>query len=238
MKKMRGMLGRGKVTVLAVVVALVLVSAPAVFAHGGYRGLFHLGHNNYSKTVSTLIKQGPGPALRLLVGPGQPPMMLNSSARVANLNADKLDGLDSGAFGMKLIKSGMQFTDECSAVNAWNECVRVQVTVPAGKTYEALITAEATFYEYASGENRVLFCPSARKTTDTGANCTGEERGLLLKNDEMESVSDTTVRTLTEGTWIISSAVKPSDPLDPRSGFHQGKAQTVVLIRDASTPLP
>ncbi len=78
---------------LAVILALVFGVASTVSAHTGNKGFFHLGHKNVSKAVSTLVKQGPGPALSLMVQSGQPPLKVNSSGKVANLNADRLDGL-------------------------------------------------------------------------------------------------------------------------------------------------
>jgi hypothetical protein len=237
---------------LAVILALMFGVGSMAFAANGQSWI--LGQPNVATAITSLGGAGGvnGPmvritnndadandtALDLRVQAGEAPMRVNSATKVASLNADRLDGLDSGAFGLKLVKSDMQGTHLCDTVDTWNECAQIQVTVPPGKTYEALITAEATFYEFASGENRVLFCPSARKTTDAGANCTDEQRGLLLKNDEMESTSDTTVRTLTAGTWVISSAVNPSDPLDFRNGFDHARVQTTALIRDASALAP
>jgi len=58
---------------------------------------FLLGRNNPADAVSRLIKDGAGPALELRVGSG-PPLKVDSAARVANLNADKVDGKDSTAF--------------------------------------------------------------------------------------------------------------------------------------------
>ena len=73
--------------------------ASTSFAHKGNKGFFHLGHRNVSKAVSTLVKKGAGPALNLKVGSG-PPMAVNSSEKVANLNADKIDTLDSTEIGI------------------------------------------------------------------------------------------------------------------------------------------
>lgn len=78
----------------AVVLAAILTTT-ALAANGKP---FLLGRNNAASAVSTLVKQGPGPALRLLVRSGQPPMVVNSQVKVPNLNADKIDGRDSGAF--------------------------------------------------------------------------------------------------------------------------------------------
>jgi hypothetical protein len=58
---------------------------------------FLLGRRNVAETVSALAKRGVGPALRLLVDSG-PPLEVNSQGKVANLNADKVDGKDADAF--------------------------------------------------------------------------------------------------------------------------------------------
>ncbi len=52
---------------------------------------------NLTGPVLRLTNQGAGPALELRVQ-GGPPLRVNSEAVVANLNADKLDGLDSTQF--------------------------------------------------------------------------------------------------------------------------------------------
>jgi hypothetical protein len=78
---------------LAVILALVLGVASTAFGSNGQA--FLLGRSNVATTVSTLINQGPGPALSLQVAPGSPqspPLAVNSSTKVTNLNADQLDG--------------------------------------------------------------------------------------------------------------------------------------------------
>ena len=82
---------------LAVILALLFGVASTAFAHRGDKGFFHIGHRNVTSKVSTLIKRGAGPALNLRVRSG-PPMAVNSSSKVARLNADKLDNLDQSAF--------------------------------------------------------------------------------------------------------------------------------------------
>jgi hypothetical protein len=80
---------------ITVVLALVLVAAGAAFGANG--DFFKVGRSNLASAVSVLDKSGAGPALRLLVDSGAP-MAVNSSARVANLNADQLDGKNQSAF--------------------------------------------------------------------------------------------------------------------------------------------
>lgn len=109
MKRILGMWGRGKVTVLAVVVALVLVMAPAALAANGKPLILGKASNVATKVTGLIgkVASGPallvknpngGPALGLQVKTGKPPMKVNSDALVANLNADKLDGKDSSSF--------------------------------------------------------------------------------------------------------------------------------------------
>lgn len=81
---------------LAVILALLFGVVSTALAHGGDKGFFHLGHRNVSGAVSTLVKKGAGPALNLQVGSG-PPLKVNSSKKVTNLNADKLDGKHASA---------------------------------------------------------------------------------------------------------------------------------------------
>jgi hypothetical protein len=70
-----------------------LLYLPGLLQEGDF---FKVGKSNLASAVSTLTKSGAGPALRLNVDSG-PPLAVNSNGKVANLNADKLDGLDSSA---------------------------------------------------------------------------------------------------------------------------------------------
>ena len=105
--------GRGKVTLLTVMVALTLATVtPAVAANGGS---FLLGKANVATAVTLLKGTVAGPALQVYnpstsasataalfqVASGQPPFKVNSSTKVANLNADQLDGQDSSAFAQR-----------------------------------------------------------------------------------------------------------------------------------------
>ena len=105
-------LGLGKATVVPMVVAVMLVvvfGASPASAHGGYKGLLHLGHNNAIAKVTTLVGKvatgaalvvknpSGGSALGLEVNAGQAPLTVNAEAGTAtNLSADKLDGKDPG----------------------------------------------------------------------------------------------------------------------------------------------
>ena len=95
---------------LAVILAVVFGVASTALAHKADRGLFHLGHTNAGKALSTLVgtlatpilkvdNNGTGPALQLEAGSDQPPLVANAdSGTVTNLFADELDGEDSAAY--------------------------------------------------------------------------------------------------------------------------------------------
>jgi hypothetical protein len=97
---------------LSVILAVILGVATMAVAHTGDTKMVHLGHSNTSNAITKLVGSVAGPMLRLdnnstgsaataldlQVEPGKAPMTVNSSAKVANLNSDQLDGLDSTGF--------------------------------------------------------------------------------------------------------------------------------------------
>ena len=101
--------GRGKATLLTVTVALLLATLTPAFGATG--GNFILGKSNSATTISRLtanVARAPAlqifntntapasTALNLVVAAGHPPLWVNPTAgKAINLNADKVDGLDS-----------------------------------------------------------------------------------------------------------------------------------------------
>jgi hypothetical protein len=84
-------------TVIGAVTILVLAANSAVYAATG--GKFILGKKNTANNVSTLKRTTAGPALKLKTATsGSAPLAVTGTGKVANLNVDKLDDLDSSAF--------------------------------------------------------------------------------------------------------------------------------------------
>ena len=127
----------------AVAAALVLTTTTAL-AGSGVGGVFNLGQVNTVNQKSTLTgatseaellvqNTGTGAALSLVGGAGAPPFRVNSSSKIASLNADFLDGLDSSALQKRV-------TGTCAAgqairvVNA-NGSVSCQAVAGAGGTW-------------------------------------------------------------------------------------------------------
>lgn len=109
----------------AVMLALVLGVATTALAGTGFGATFNLGQLNGVNAVSRLVggvsgpmllvdNNGSGPALDLRVGPSNTapaaktvaPMKVDSQARVTNLNADEIDGLDSTQIGRTVARPG------------------------------------------------------------------------------------------------------------------------------------
>jgi hypothetical protein len=96
---------------LAVTLALVFGVAVTALAGTGVGATFNLGKTNTvnalsrleGSTLNSMLKidqNGSGTALNLEVQnpTSKPPMLVNSSTKVTNLNSDQLDGQDSTAF--------------------------------------------------------------------------------------------------------------------------------------------
>jgi hypothetical protein len=104
-------IGRTTVFVVGLAVILALVFGLASTASGANGGNFKLGQTNVATLITRLAgTQGANgtmfevqnnnagtddTALSLKVQSGEPPMQVDSSTKVTNLNADQLDGLDS-----------------------------------------------------------------------------------------------------------------------------------------------
>jgi len=128
-------------TVIGAVTILVLAANSAVYAATG--GKFILGHTNKAGKVSTLKRTHSGAALNLVTkSSANAPMTVNGKGKVANLNADMVDGLDSSA-----LRTGTYvFT---KAIDSAVDTVDIDIPVPAGGTY--LLTY--SFYPIGGGSD-------------------------------------------------------------------------------------
>jgi hypothetical protein len=114
----------------AVVGSLTLVATAAV-AGTGIGGVFNLGKTNTVNASSVLTGSTNGPQLHLVnssaltaaaglgiqTASGKPPLVVNSITKVAHLNADLLDGMDSSAMQRRVTAQCANGT-AISAVNA------------------------------------------------------------------------------------------------------------------------
>jgi hypothetical protein len=119
--------GRATVFMVGLAVILALVLGVATAALGANGDFFRVGQSNFASAVSVLDKSGAGPALRLLVDSGAP-LAVNSSTKVSNLNADRLDGKHATQIGV----NGLQEVVVVSASNS-DSPKSAQASCPAGK---------------------------------------------------------------------------------------------------------
>jgi len=89
--------GRTASMVFGLALVLALMFGMATMALGDNGDFFKVGRANIASAVSTLDKSGAGPALRLLVDSGAP-LAVNSTTKVANLNADRIDNREASSF--------------------------------------------------------------------------------------------------------------------------------------------
>jgi hypothetical protein len=112
-------------TVIGAVTILVLAANSAVYAATG--GKFILGQTNKANKASVLKRTTNGPALNLTTKTsGSAPLSTNGRGRVANLNADLVDGFDSSA----LKTTAYVFTRNVSVAVTG---VNITVPLPAGR---------------------------------------------------------------------------------------------------------
>jgi hypothetical protein len=126
---------------LAVILALTVGVTGAAFGANGAN--FLLGKSNTANAITQLVGSVAGPglqidnnstdaaatALDLQVDAGKAPMKVNCDAQVANLNADKVDGLDASQLGGL---SGVEQVGVAGQLNS-NDIKVTFATCPEGK---------------------------------------------------------------------------------------------------------
>jgi hypothetical protein len=130
-------------TVIGAITVLLLAGNTVAYAATG--GKFFLGKTNFANKQSTLVRTTSGPALKLATKyASNPPLATNGRGRVANLNADMVDGLDSST----LRNHSYVFT---KSVGVATGLFSVSVPVPAGTyelSYSAFLQGAASGWAY------------------------------------------------------------------------------------------
>jgi hypothetical protein len=116
-------------TVVAYLALFVAMSGTAVATTGG---AFILGQDNTASRTSTLTSRAGAP-LSLDAAPGAAPMRVDSTKRVARLNADLLDGRHSSSFLRSLCPLGQGSTRRNPCTSTYMRHVPItQPTLPNG----------------------------------------------------------------------------------------------------------
>lgn len=105
-------------TVLGAVTVLVLAANTATMAATG-KG-FLLGKANAASKVTGLSRTTAGPALALKTKKTtDAPLVVNGGGKVANLNADKVDGLDSSVLGNRALVWAYAGSSSATSSKTW-----------------------------------------------------------------------------------------------------------------------
>lgn len=195
---------RFKTLLSALGVAVVLVTSLDYAASAATGHAFVLGKLNKANRVTVLKRTTSGPALGLVTrSSAAAPFTVNGRGKVANLDADLLDGLDSSALtGIRARVSRFVF-DSTQLVHIG----RVPTLAPG--TY--LATLDVAFI----GAGGTPAAPTAISCEfdQTGGPGGDVERGLVqasISLDQVPSLSSTTVITSSDGAQLalVCSATK------------------------------
>jgi len=187
---------RLKTFVSALVVALVVIASLDYAASAATGHAFVLGQLNKANRTTALKRTTPGPALSLTTtSSAAAPLTVNGRGRVANLNADRIDGLDSSALvGVRAQVSRFVF-DATELVHAG--------AMPTLAPGSYLATLDVAFIG-AAGSAAVptgLSC----EFVQTGIGDSEVERGLVqgsMSVNEVPALSSTTVLTTQDGDHL------------------------------------
>lgn len=139
----------------ALIVALVLVTCADYVSFAATGSSLILGHGNSANKITGLSRTTSGPALNLHTSTtSSAPFSTNATGKVANLNADRLDGLNSTA----MVNKTYVFEKAISESSVSQISVNLP-TMPAG---DYMITLDAWFYAPSTGD---VFCGISEPTS-------------------------------------------------------------------------
>jgi hypothetical protein len=140
-------------TVIALVALFVALGGVGVAATGGNfilgqantagaKTSLSAGMSDRALAITNLNTGGSATALGLNVDPSRPPLIVNSSTKVAKLNADKLDGADAGSF---MVGGGHSYRAHIESVAA-DGTQKELITVPSFGTLTYQCLQHPSFY--------------------------------------------------------------------------------------------
>jgi len=154
-------------TVVAYVALVMAMSGTAVAATGG---AFLLGKSNFAGGPTTLTNTGSGAALALKAHTATTPaLVVNTKARVPNLNASLLSGLTAADLhSYALMKLNANTNNFASTTTSWTTISGMSGTlsIPAGVAHPTVITYSAECS--VTGDPGDWLTVSASRTTGTG----------------------------------------------------------------------
>ena len=232
----------------ALVIALVLVTCADYVSFAATGKSLILGKANYANRATSLSRSTSGAALKLhTASSSNAPFATNAKGKVANLNADKLDGLDSSALVKHrtpiTVLSAAPIPGRQVAVGSTATVVQaLALTVPAECGTNTRHTYLVEHQAWWSGSNQVVELSLA---VDSTAHQFGDGSSVVQPNTYANSSSSRIV-VLTPGAHTLrliaddysGGSVTASDPalLATDLGYNcSGGATTTMRTTSART---
>ncbi len=183
-------------TVIGAVTVLVLAGNTIVLAATGQSLL--LGKSNTSGTITALTRTSQGTALKLQTAKAfNAPLAVNGTGKVANLNADKVDGLDSS----QMVNQSYVWT---KAVTVPDSTVAFTIPIPKG-TWVVGYSIYMSGGDAAGGSSGCYL----RRQTDVQT-FFAEDRSATVA-DHSPGHSGSAVITITDGADLILNCSATED---------------------------
>ncbi|MBV9213818.1 MAG: hypothetical protein JOZ25_09260 [Actinobacteria bacterium] len=160
-------------------------------------------------------------------------------------NATTVGGYGPGALGTEMIENSEQSAD-CAIYNWMVSCAPIEVTVPAGRKYSAIVWSSISGSQTGTSAFDLDFCPSVRPLgypPENTAYCTDNGEGTFQDtisfapgNSESGAATGVVDGWMGPGTWYLSTrtiALSPGAALSTNQSY---AVHTAVLLTDASGP--
>lgn len=191
-------------TVVGAVTILVLAGNTVAFAATG--GKFYLGKVNKANKQSVLKRTTSGPALKLATtSSSSAPLTTNGRGKVANLNADLLDGKDSTAFQTTAYVYSVNVSDPTNEMD-------VVIPLPAGRyliSYAAYLADATDTTVSCVIMRRSVSAPSTDRYVGRSQFNSGFSFPGLTGSGYVEKSGDATLHLGCEGSPFTTTATEP-----------------------------
>jgi hypothetical protein len=146
-------------------VCALAIGGGTAYAANGWSLL--IGRGNTATGVTTLANST-GSALSLSPPSGQPPLRVNNTTKIGNLNSDLFDNLDSAAFALKAGRTGVVLGDPDDADGYMNTARCPNGTIATGGGGYATEAHDSLSYTGPDMTNEGSFIPNSWFTVADG----------------------------------------------------------------------
>jgi hypothetical protein len=182
-----------------------------------------LKSGNVSGPTLKVNNTGNRPAAAFLSNSGQPPFTVNRTTKVANLNADQLDGLDSLAFLLTSTVFGGDVAGPFGDLQLGNGVVGTNQLADGSVTSAKVLDETITAFDIATnGVNSAEIATDAVGATE-------------IQNDSIDAGEIVDFGLTNQDIGVLFAEVQANGTLDNSSGANNGNAVTVAKLAGTGT---